>query len=520
MSLLVATAAYLFADIVYWLVRFNKRFPTYRRVGHLIESALVAPIVVGWAWFAAPLVFDTVWVGVAGLLIYGLVWLALYLVTAFSLDWTPPFPLGKGGLIFIGYFVLIEIVDAVLVPGLAGQELADLLTIPWLVGGMLSVFVGTYDTLKLNDLKLLKEWSKSPAGPSSQTQGKDGSTGDITPTQSSPDSAAGNSATKESPRSRPSSSKSPPQSQLRELTYDWRYSPARFDDIGGYNDVKTALRRRIIDPLQRRGDGDDRYSRFGIEPERGIVLYGPPGTGKTLFARALAGELTVPFVELSPADVTSMWINESSDQVKVLFDEAQELGPCVIFLDEAEHLFGGRDFSGRSSHAEDRKVTSEFLAQLSRENREAIVVAATNRPDDIDPAILRPGRLSEHFEIGLPDEESRAAILQTHLEDVPTSISDADYAELASRTAGLTGADLANLVEDARWNAANRDARTLSREDFPTNSELEAMVGEFESEPDDLPDPDEDGADHLEDVDVAARSKNNDESDDSPVGYQ
>jgi SpoVK/Ycf46/Vps4 family AAA+-type ATPase len=253
------------------------------------------------------------------------------------------------------------------------------------------------------------------------------------------------------------------------------------------------------------------------------MLYGPPGTGKTMFARALAGELTVPFVELSPADVTSMWINESSDRVKTLFDEAEQLGPCVIFLDEAEHLFGARDYLGKGAHAEDRKVTSEFLAQLTHEDREAIVVAATNRPGDIDRAILRPGRLAAHFEIGLPDEDARVAILRTHVSDVPSSLSTAEYAALATHTAGMTGADLANLVDEARRNAAARDARVLTRDDFPPTEELEVIATEMEPETDDLPAVD--GGDDEEtprDPDVAVRSNAGDDdgSDDSAIGYQ
>jgi SpoVK/Ycf46/Vps4 family AAA+-type ATPase len=242
-----------------------------------------------------------------------------------------------------------------------------------------------------------------------------------------------------------------------------------------------------------------------------------------MFARALAGELTVPFVELSPADVTSMWINESSDRVKTLFDEAKQLGQCVIFLDEAEHLFGAREYSGKGSHAEDRKVTSEFLAQLTHEGREAIIVAATNRPGDIDPAILRPGRLAAHFEIGLPDEEARAAILRTHLSDVPSSLSDDEFANLATHTAGMTGADLADLVAEARRIAADRDARVLTREDFPSTEDLQVIATRLEPKTDDLPvDDAENDEEHPRDRDVAVRSKADDDggSDDSPIGYQ
>lgn len=167
-----------------------------------------------------------------------------------------------------------------------------------------------------------------------------------------------------------------------------------------------------------------------------------------------------------------MWINESTNQVKTLFTEAGELGQCVIFLDEAEHVFGAREFSGANSHAEDKKVTSEFLAQLTRENLDAIVIAATNRPSDIDPAMLRQGRLAAHFEIGLPDEEARHAILQVHLSNVPSSLSGNEIAELAAHTKRMTGADLAGLVSNAKRNAASRDAATVSREDFPSVEDL------------------------------------------------
>ncbi|RCU43773.1 ATP-binding protein [Haloplanus salinus] len=326
------------------------------------------------------------------------------------------------------------------------------------------------------------------------------------------------------PGTHSSTGSSPSEVQLRNLTYDWQHSSARFKDIGGYDDVKAYLERRVLEPLLAHRDGDDRFSRFSVEPESGIMLYGPPGTGKTMFARALAGELTVPFVELSPADVTSMWINESSDRVKTLFDEAKQIGSCVIFLDEAEHLFGAREYSGKGSHAEDRKVTSEFLAQLTHEDREAIVVAATNRPGDIDRAILRPGRLAAHFEIGLPDEEARTAILRTHLTDVPSSLSDAEYANLATHTAGMTGADLADLVDEARRNAADRDARVLTRDDFPSTEDLQVIATELEPETDDLPtvDDGDNDEDDPRDRDVAVRSKADDDggSDDSAIGYQ
>ncbi|MDS0261700.1 ATP-binding protein [Haloarcula sp. S1CR25-12] len=265
-------------------------------------------------------------------------------------------------------------------------------------------------------------------------------------------------------------------------------------DIGGYYEVKEALNQRVLKPLRTTLEGDDRYERFGIQPSRGIMFYGPPGTGKTMFARALAGELGIPFVELSPGDVTSRWVNASTEQIQVLFQEAQVLGPCVIFIDEAEHLFGARTLGDGTIHAEDRKVTSEFLVQLTKENREAIVVSATNRPADIDSAILRPGRLSAHFEVGLPDEEARHAILNVHLAAVPSELSGEDLTELASHTAGLTGAELKDIVEDARRKAAERDAECVEREDFPPNEELEELSDMRNHDIEELPRVDENNA--------------------------
>ncbi|WP_254824923.1 ATP-binding protein [Haloglomus halophilum] len=311
---------------------------------------------------------------------------------------------------------------------------------------------------------------------------------------------------------------------LSSRMYGWERSITTFDDIGGYSDVKNGLSDEVVDPLVSARTGDDRFSRFGIEPERGVLLYGPPGTGKTMFARALAGELDVPFVELSPADITSMWVNESSDHVKTLFDEASDLGECIIFLDEAEHLFGAREHTAKSAHAEDRKVTSEFLAQLTREDRRAIVVAATNRPGDIDRAILRPGRLTAHFEVGIPDEEARHAILSVNLKGVPSSLSGDEYAEIATHSEGLTGADLVSLVAQARRRAAQRDARAVTREDFPSNADLKELAANLTPKTDDLPDVDAEESGSESDLEgerrpspeTAARG----EADDDPaLGY-
>jgi SpoVK/Ycf46/Vps4 family AAA+-type ATPase len=250
-----------------------------------------------------------------------------------------------------------------------------------------------------------------------------------------------------------------------------------FNDVGGYYEVKQRLTDEVLQPIHAAIRGDERFDRFGIEPSRGILLHGPPGTGKTLFARALAGELAVPFVELGPADITSKWINEGPQRVRQLFEEAESVGPCVIFLDEAEHLLGGRDVGAGGAHAEDRKITSELLVHLTADDRTAIVVGATNRPEDIDPAILRPGRLATHIEIGLPEEESRHAIFQSKLQGVPHDLSGDDFADLARRSRGLSGADIEEVVTKAKRNAATRDADGVSLEDFPSVEDLDVTGG-------------------------------------------
>jgi SpoVK/Ycf46/Vps4 family AAA+-type ATPase len=297
-----------------------------------------------------------------------------------------------------------------------------------------------------------------------------------------------------------------------ECEYNWTRSDLTFEGIGGYYDVKQRLAEEILQPIRATARGDDRYDRFGIEPSRGVLFYGPPGTGKTMFARALAGELGVPFVELGPADVTSKWINEGPQRIRQLFEEAASMGPCVIFLDEAEHLFGGRDVGAGGAHAEDRKITSELLVHLTAEDRTAIVVGATNRPEDVDPAILRPGRLATHVEIGLPGEESRHAIFQSKLSGVPHDLTGSHLARLASQTVGYTGADIEKMVTDAKRGAARRDARTVALRDFPAVEDIDPSTRDA--------DPESSGDADSPDRDWVDAEQENLFDDDPGVGFQ
>lgn len=249
---------------------------------------------------------------------------------------------------------------------------------------------------------------------------------------------------------------------VTEYQFPWEEPPEmRFEDIGGYPEVKDALREQVVSPL--RGNNPS-YDRFGIEPSRGLLFYGPPGTGKTLFARALANELNRPFVELTQADLTHEFINKSPQIIQRLFEEAQELGG-VVFIDEAEQLLGSREDS-LNSHAEDKKITNMFLSALTKEDKDYIILLTTNLKESMDDAILRPGRIDEDFEIGLPESDTRLEIIKIKLAEVPHEITQDQAESVASKTGGWSGADLNALINQAKFKAVDREAQKLKFDDI------------------------------------------------------
>ena len=531
-DLATGTVAIIILDLVYVYVR--PRLPTSDggRRERALEAAIVALLVSGWGLLAYPALFTPAWHGAAGVAMYGLLTVPIVGVLFFLGKPLIP-PIGAGGVVFILMVIGLAFLNMLLPGTNGGRELSNLLSAPFLLAIPIGLFIGVYvigvlqqeiaedDEPEYDPIGFAGEPTPETPDPNS-TGGPSSNTSPSSHTPSPPKRVSIDEVPQDLREQFQLGSSSPTERiPLEEYRYDWRYSETSFDNIGGYYDLKDALHEDVLKPLRAAQQGDDRYTRFGIEPERGILLYGPPGTGKTMFARALAGELNIPFVELSPADVTSMWVNESSDQVKTLFSEADEIGQCIIFLDEAEHLFGAREHTAKSAHAEDRKVTSEFLAQLTRDDREAIVVSATNRPGDIDRAILRPGRLTAHFEVGLPVEEARHAILKTHLKDIPSRVSGDEFAALARHTGGLTGADLANLVGQARRSAAHRDASAVTREDFPSEDALEELSAELAAahETGELPDAD-DGSDTetTDSPEAKAGVRADDEGDSGPDG--
>jgi SpoVK/Ycf46/Vps4 family AAA+-type ATPase len=243
---------------------------------------------------------------------------------------------------------------------------------------------------------------------------------------------------------------------LTELEFDWTSgSGIDFDDVGGMDEVKVELDQEVIKPLKTHRE---KAAKLGITPSN-IIFHGPPGTGKTFLAKALATELELPFVKLSGGDVQSKWINESSQKVKALFEEAEavaeEAGGAVVFFDELDSVL--KDRGAGQAHEEDTKVVNEFLNRLENTGEHNIVfIGATNRLESLDEAGIRSGRVDKKIHIGIPDCDARASILQAKLSDRPCSLTREQIRTVAERTDGMTAADLTSLVDEAARNSLFR----------------------------------------------------------------
>ncbi|HET6567688.1 MAG TPA: CDC48 family AAA ATPase [Rhodothermales bacterium] len=218
-----------------------------------------------------------------------------------------------------------------------------------------------------------------------------------------------------------------------------------WDDIGGLEDTKQALREGVELPLKN----PDAFRRLGIRPAKGFLLFGPPGTGKTLLAKAVAREAEANFIATKSSDLLSKWYGESEKQVARLFHRARQVAPTVIFIDEIDSLAPQRG-GGLGEPAVTERVVNTILAEMDglEELQGVVVVGATNRPTLIDPALLRPGRFDEIIYVPVPDREGRRHILGIHTSKMPLA-DDVDLESLADRTQGYTGADLENLVRRA-----------------------------------------------------------------------
>ena len=236
-----------------------------------------------------------------------------------------------------------------------------------------------------------------------------------------------------------------------------------FDDVAGVDEAKQEL-KEIVDFLKE----PKKYGRLGAHIPKGILLVGPPGTGKTLFARAIAGEAKVPFFSISGSEFVEMFVGVGAARVRDLFEQARKAAPCIIFIDELDAL-GRRRGSGAfgGGHDEKEQTLNQLLAELDGfDPREGIVLlAATNRPEILDPALLRAGRFDRQVVVDRPDKTGRAAILKVHLKKISVA-PGLDIDTVAALTPGFTGAELANLVNEAAILATRRDADNVNLADM------------------------------------------------------
>jgi cell division protease FtsH len=211
----------------------------------------------------------------------------------------------------------------------------------------------------------------------------------------------------------------------------------------------------------------ERYQRLGAEVPHGVLLLGPPGTGKTLLARALAGESGVPFYSISASEFIEVFVGVGASRVRELFKQAREHAPSIVFIDELDSIGRVRGTGLGGGHDEREQTLNQILAEMDGfSGHEAVIVlAATNRPDVLDPALLRPGRFDRHIVLDLPDRKAREAILVLHTAHVPLD-DDVDLDLVAAGTPGFSGADLKNLINEAAMRAARENCDKVSKEDF------------------------------------------------------
>lgn len=238
-----------------------------------------------------------------------------------------------------------------------------------------------------------------------------------------------------------------------------------FADVAGYDGVKQEI-SEVVDFLRNPG----RYAAAGAKGPRGVIMVGPPGTGKTLFARAVAGEADVPFLSVTGSAFVEMFVGVGASRVRDLFDEARKRGPSIIFIDEIDAVGGRRGGGTRLGGNDEREQTlNQLLAEMDGFDQSSgiVVLAATNRPDALDPALLRPGRFDRQVTVPLPNQSERAAILAVHARG-KTLDPGIDLDAVARATPGFSGADLANLVNEAAINAVRADRATLTQGDLDT----------------------------------------------------
>jgi cell division protease FtsH len=235
-----------------------------------------------------------------------------------------------------------------------------------------------------------------------------------------------------------------------------------FKDVAGVDEAKEEL-QEIIEFLKE----PQKFQKLGGRIPKGVLLMGPPGTGKTLLARAVAGEANVPFFSISGSDFVEMFVGVGASRVRDLFEQGKKNAPCIVFIDEIDAVGRHRGAGLGGGHDEREQTLNQLLVEMDgfESNEGVILVAATNRPDVLDPALLRPGRFDRRIVVNRPDVKGREGILSVHTRKIPMS-DDVELPTLARGTAGFSGADLANLVNEAALNAARYNQKVVRMYDF------------------------------------------------------
>jgi cell division protease FtsH len=250
-----------------------------------------------------------------------------------------------------------------------------------------------------------------------------------------------------------------------------------FKDVAGVDEAKEEL-KEIIEYLRE----PQKFQKLGGRIPKGVLLVGPPGTGKTLLARAVAGEANVPFFSISGSDFVEMFVGVGASRVRDLFEQGKKNAPCIIFIDEIDAVGRHRGAGLGGGHDEREQTLNQLLVEMDgfESNDGVILVAATNRPDVLDPALLRPGRFDRRVVVGLPDVRGREEILRVHVKKVPVS-DDTNLNVLARGTPGFSGADLANMVNEAALSAARVNRKQVTMYDFELAKDKVLMGAERKS---------------------------------------
>ncbi|HYE25317.1 MAG TPA: ATP-dependent zinc metalloprotease FtsH [Clostridia bacterium] len=250
-----------------------------------------------------------------------------------------------------------------------------------------------------------------------------------------------------------------------------------FKDVAGVDEAKEEL-REIIEFLREA----QKFQKLGGRIPKGVLLVGPPGTGKTLLARAVAGEANVPFFSISGSDFVEMFVGVGASRVRDLFEQGKKNAPCIIFIDEIDAVGRHRGAGLGGGHDEREQTLNQLLVEMDgfESNEGVILIAATNRPDVLDPALLRPGRFDRRVVVSLPDIRGREEILRVHTRKIPLA-DDVDTSVLARGTPGFSGADLANMVNEAALNAARQNRKTVAMYDFELAKDKVLMGAERRS---------------------------------------